>query len=297
MELISSVISQRIAALFLALVVGCCIALFVEKYKYFKLSPENNETIYPLHWKYVVLAYLLFLGIEMMIVPELYHTVISRTFERGSIPSDLDILYRGWLNIISAACSFLALIVLVYIMPQTDQRAVLGYSEERSTVSLLAKSYWKGCISWFVIYPWIVAVGQAISIFTTLLFPGPEIDQVAVKHLKDIVDFPWLFGMTILFIVTVIPCLEELLFRGFLQGYIKGFFGRALGILITSVIFSSFHFSSSQGIENVEVVVSLFVLSLFLGFLKEKLSTVWASIGLHSTFNAVSILLLLATGK
>ena len=63
--------------------------------------------------------------------------------------------------------------------------------------------------------------------------------------------------------------------------------------MIASLIFAAFHFSTSQGLNNIELLVSLFVLSCFLGFLYERQESLLASMALHATFNAISILAIL----
>jgi uncharacterized protein len=63
-------------------------------------------------------------------------------------------------------------------------------------------------------------------------------------------------------------------------------------ILLASLIFAFFHFSYSQGIDNIEVITSLFVFSCFLGFVYERQQSLWASVGLHALFNAISVVLI-----
>jgi membrane protease YdiL (CAAX protease family) len=118
---------------------------------------------------------------------------------------------------------------------------------------------------------------------------------VAVKHLKDVMVFPSLFWSSVILIISVVPILEEVLFRGFLHEWLVRLFGVKAAILLTASTFALFHFSTSQGADNVELIISLFVLGCFLSFLKERQRSLWAPIGLHSVFNAVSVLMITAS--
>ncbi len=64
-------------------------------------------------------------------------------------------------------------------------------------------------------------------------------------------------------------------------------------ISLSSMVFAFCHFALSQQIENIEILVSIFVLSLFLGYLYEREGNLWAPIGLHAMFNAVTFAVIL----
>jgi membrane protease YdiL (CAAX protease family) len=59
-------------------------------------------------------------------------------------------------------------------------------------------------------------------------------------------------------------------------------------ILLSALCFALFHFAPSQGIGNISLVGSLFLFALFLGFIYERQASLFASVGLHMTFNTVS---------
>jgi membrane protease YdiL (CAAX protease family) len=105
-------------------------------------------------------------------------------------------------------------------------------------------------------------------------------------------EFPWLFWSSVILIVTLVPFLEEVLFRGFLQTWLRRVVGVSGAIWLTALTFALFHFSTSQGADNVELISSLFVLGCFLSFLRERQRSLWAPIGLHAAFNAISILMI-----
>ena len=89
-------------------------------------------------------------------------------------------------------------------------------------------------------------------------------------------------------ILIAAPIIEEFLFRGCLMTYLKRYMPPKGAITLSALCFSLFHFAPSQGFGNISLVASLFVLALFLGFIYERQASLFASIGLHMTFNAVS---------
>ena len=88
-----------------------------------------------------------------------------------------------------------------------------------------------------------------------------------------------------------------MLFRGFLQTYIRKHLGPKQAIVITSLCFSFFHYASGQGLGNIMIITSLFVLALFLGFLYEKQGSLLAPMVLHASFNTISVINLYLFGE
>lgn len=155
-----------------------------------------------------------------------------------------------------------------------------------------------GALTWVIVYPWVVAVNQLIT-FLLLVITGSSthVDQLAVKQVKAALSNNWLLSATAITVIVIVPIVEEILFRGLLQMWLKKICGQYKAIIITSVAFASFHFSTSQGVGNIEFLLSLFILSCYLGFIRERQSSLWASIGLHSTFNLVSFSLILMSRR
>ena len=120
--------------------------------------------------------------------------------------------------------------------------------------------------TWLISYPTVLAVGQFLNVILTYFFQIHEVEQLAVRSLKMIMDFPLLYLSTVVSMVLFVPIMEELIFRGYLQTWLKGLLGRSIAIVLTSAIFALFHFSISQGASNIEYVVALFMHSSFLCF-------------------------------
>lgn len=149
-----------------------------------------------------------------------------------------------------------------------------------------------GSLNWFVAFPTVTALASLLALILTFLgYSQSEIEteQVAIKQVKNAFDSPLSFTLTAILLSTTVPFYEELLFRGFLQTYLKKALGLPIAIIGTSLVFSLFHFAPEQGIANVVLLISLFALSCCLGFLFERQRSLWASIGLHATYNLVSI--------
>ncbi|MEG0037325.1 MAG: CPBP family intramembrane glutamic endopeptidase [Victivallaceae bacterium] len=92
--------------------------------------------------------------------------------------------------------------------------------------------------------------------------------------------------------VLVIPFTEELLFRGFLQSWLRKK-GRTFAIITTSLIFAGLHFSPSQADGNFILIPSLFLVSLFLGLVYEKEKNLLAPYLLHALFNLSHALMII----
>lgn len=265
---------------------------------YFKLPP-NPISEQKISFGYIIEAFGLFLVMELLVAPSFYLLWLS--WEHGHLvkPGEEHVspLVQGWVNLAAIAGTGLALAIFYRSLNSEVKREVWGPQLSGGSFSHVMSNWLFGACSWFIAYPWVLAGSQAIAIVLLLNNATPKVDQVAVKHVKEAVADPLLLSIMVVAIVIVVPIIEELLFRGFLQTWLKKVIGMGLAIIIVSCIFTLFHFSTSQGAENYELLPSLFVLSCFLGFVRERKQSLWASIGLHSTFNLISIALILNTGK
>jgi len=97
-------------------------------------------------------------------------------------------------------------------------------------------------------------------------------------------------GLTIL----VYPVLEEIVFRGLLQGWLldfkpltQRFCGLTLANVITSVVFTGLHFINQSPLWAASVIVP----SLIFGWARDRFGSIRAPIILHIFYNAGFILL------
>ena len=121
----------------------------------------------------------------------------------------------------------------------------------------------------------IAGDGFAIETHETLLAVG-QIDAIWMKILIAVQ------------VVVITAVFEEMMFRGFLQSMVAGFFGnRWIAIIMTSVFFTVMHLSKTHWL-------ALFALSICLGYAYEKNGSLWRPIFIHAIFNGISIGMTLA---
>ena len=145
---------------------------------------------------------------------------------------------------------------------------------------------------WIWAFPTVVAGGQVLAIALFFLTGQERVEQSAVRYLKSTMSHPTLFFFTTVTIALLVPVIEEFLFRGLLQNALRRLCGGKGAVIVTAFVFGLFHFTPGQGSGNVEIIGSLVLLSLFLGFSYERTASLWTPIGLHSAYNAMTILFL-----
>ncbi len=91
--------------------------------------------------------------------------------------------------------------------------------------------------------------------------------------------------LTLIAAAVVAPIAEEIFFRGFLYGGLRGRIGVIGAMLVSTVFFTALHFTLDQ-------FIPIFFLGLFLAYLYEKTGSLYPGMFLHATNNAVSLVLL-----
>lgn len=95
----------------------------------------------------------------------------------------------------------------------------------------------------------------------------------------------WEYILAFLTLVVVAPVFEELLFRGFLFGRIRERSGFWLSAIFTSLAFALLHGQLNVGID-------VFILSMFLCYLREKRQSIVPGIFVHALKNGLAYALL-----
>lgn len=232
-------------------------------------------------WQEALKIFLLFIGFQFLLFPLIASVWL---WQRGDLQVTPTI--QGWWNI--AAIGFATVLLTLWCLYKRAFVAPMFKSLH------LSKDFGLGIVSWLIAYPIVLLLSQIVIFILGEIYGLSLVDQLAVRQIRDVLKEPVLLFSTLLAVLIVVPILEELLFRGFLQGALRNFFGPLNAIVICSLIFAAFHFSLSQGINNLTIVGSLFILSLFLGYLKERQANLFAPIALHMTFNAISVAMILA---
>lgn len=101
-------------------------------------------------------------------------------------------------------------------------------------------------------------------------------------------------GLALAFASLVIlpPVAEEIIFRGFFYGTLRGNGARVgVAVIVTSIVFGSLHlFGSADGRLVWLAAIDTFVLSVILCYLREKTGTIWSCIFLHALKNGIVFL-------
>jgi len=218
----------------------------------------------------------------------------------SSILSSNTLLSPFYLPLLSSLVQLLATLLVAYFIflfckVQKDRINLLLIWKDHATHCSIAKDIGIGMTSWVVSFPLVTLVGSIFDLLIYLVYGNQEYEQVAVQYLKMSLGSSILFGIAMFTVVIAAPFLEELLFRGFLLNFFKRYLGRTAAIVLSSLAFALFHFSLSQDLGNIPLVASLFTLALFLGYIYEKQRSLFASISLHMTFNAISVIRILST--
>ena len=176
------------------------------------------------------------------------------------------------------------------------------YPSKKETLQMMWKASQKssyfsdiswGILGWLVSFPIVSLINHLAEKINYLLFNIQATEQVAVRYLRFVAKSPGLLTIALISILLFAPLIEECIFRGFLQTYLKQKLKFKWALLLSSFIFAIFHFSFSQGMQNFPLLLSLFSLSIFLGFLYEKQHSLLSPITLHMTFNLITVIRIL----
>ncbi len=283
---IQMILSERLSYLVIGIVLTILSSAVAYAIKFYKFS-DNKTASYPPHFFIqTVGAFALFFFVELFIVP-----TISLLWMYFYQVKELTLYQQGWINNFSIIVVALATAFYSFSLPEPSKKSLFGLNFFKGSERKL-KDFLFGMLTWFISYPIVIVVSQLLAIVVLYLFQEPHVDQVVVQHLKAMAQFPLVFSLMVLSIVIFAPLCEEILFRGFLQTWLKHHLGLKGAIVVSSIVFASFHFSLAQGIDNIELLTSLFILSCFLGFIFEKNDSLLAPLGLHMFFNFIGTMMI-----
>ncbi|MES2274012.1 MAG: type II CAAX endopeptidase family protein [Chlamydiota bacterium] len=195
------------------------------------------------------------------------------------------VAFAAWFNFGASFLVFCSLALYWMTLSENLRIGILGKKNEIGNDVRFA------LFAWMISFPLVLFLSQLLELLVYHLFNVTKLpDQLAVHFLKSTFEHPLYLLLATASIIVLAPLIEETLFRGFLQTFIRQHLGRGQAIFITSVCFAFFHYSGDQGLGNIPIIGSLFVLSLFLGFLYERQNSLFAPIALHASFNAISVL-------
>ena len=175
--------------------------------------------------------------------------------------------------------------VLVRSLLPDDARSLV----EGSGVGI--KKLFKGAAIGVLLFPVILVTTWIVGVATSLFSAEPRVPQLSLDIFLHIPHSGFTFWGMIGVAVVLAPYVEEMLFRGFLQGFLNGLIHPVLSVLVTSAAFATIHYSSLQKGSNYEIMVGLFLFAIIASNLREREDSIMASIGYHAAFNATSLAL------
>jgi len=238
----------------------------------------------------LIVIFGIYLGMAYLITPLLGRIIVS--LSPDNIPS---MGAMGWLQFFSLSTTFLLFFLFCLRQDRTAMKKIWKDNSRPGARSIFY-DFGMGVLTWIISFPLIVLIGQLSDLLVLLVFGVRNYEQVAVRYLKTTLESPSMLAMAIGTILIAAPIMEEFLFRGCLQNWFKRFAGTKAAIPLASLCFALFHLAPSQGVGNISLFISLFAFACYLGFIYERQGSLFASIGLHMTFNAVSTIRILSGG-
>ncbi len=277
-----------VGAFIISFLISLFILIYAKQAGYFRLPfPVKSK---PISFGYILGAYLIYLSASFFLVPVIY--LLIAYISTGSIKGiKLSPLLLGYLQFFSVLLMAGCIIGYCCLIPSSIRRAIF-WGNNPVKLRVFFRSFGMGVLTWLICYPLMYFVNLIAGLLSTLLWGEKGVVQVAVQNLSDTRQFPLVFSLMIFAIVILVPLVEEILFRGFLQSWLRELVGRKSAIFLVAIFFALVHFAPSQGRGNLELILSLFVLSCFLGFIYERERTLFAPLALHMTFNGISVIVL-----
>jgi len=241
----------------------------------------------------VIMIFVVFIALQIFIIPSITYMGMSLFEGHGlTLKHQITDNQQSWFYIASIYFAAPAIWWFAYNFNPVFIRSLIGWDRTGNKWAQNLHDLSVGSITWFLTFPLVLVLGAIMKEIVENVFHPPDVDQIAVHLFKNTFRSSWQFVLTFIGLIIPVPFAEELLFRGYFQQWLKKKVSLPLAIMGTSLLFATFHLSSTHGWHNLELMPTLFLLSCFLGFLVERQHSLWASIGLHGTFNFVSVSLI-----
>jgi len=276
---------QSVSAILFALALVLFVSWFIFRAGFFRLPPK---TIPPHILGQTIGVFLVYIFLAVLAFP-----ILNKLFSQfvKKYPGQLSNNFTGWVQLIGLFVIFGSLVLYCTLIKKEVSRTIFWGQGER-TWKRFFKTFGFGVLTCVISYPFVLFVSLLSSLIAFSIWGEGQFEQIAVEQLKLTFGHPFLFALMIFSIVVLVPFMEELLFRGFFQTLLKRYFGRVWAIILSAAVFALVHYASAQGTGNFQLILSLIVLSLFIGFIYEREGTLWAPIALHMTFNGCSVALI-----
>jgi len=271
---------------FLFATLGIIITLIAQKLRFFRFKDLPRPA---LRIKYPLLGFIGYLLVFFIVAPLGIHFISSTLKEQLQLSP---VMLITLLQILAMVSVIIYLILYSFIQEKETLKGIWIHPK-RFRFQCLLEDFGLGILTWIIAFPVVVFTSQFAEFITYLITGITGVEQIAIRYLKMASGSPLSLTIVLFVIMIAAPIIEEFVFRGLLFSYFKKNLGFNRALLLSSLIFSLFHFSPSQGVTNFALLSSLFVLSLYLGFLYERQASLIAPIALHMTFNSISVIRIL----
>lgn len=259
-------------------IIFSCIA-WQKGYFHLKARPPSPQDPH-ISFLQIFSGFLGYMGIFFLLTPLLAKWILKIIPVTGGnmVP------YVSWLNFSTQA------LIIIFLFLLYGKCYSLIKKIFKSSSSPIFSDIGMGILSWAIAFPIVICLSEFLNAIVIIIYELKELpEQLAIQYLKSTLTSPFYLFMSLFSIIVLAPVVEEFMFRGLLQTWLKDMIGTKTAIIATAVLFSFFHFSPSQGLGNIPIIGSLFLLALFLGFIYERQRSLFSSIAMHACFNTVSI--------
>lgn len=207
------------------------------------------------------------------------------------IAKSLQVNWASFLMVSLQLASEILVVLLIALYAFAHKRINMRGIFKTSRSSLLS-DFGIGALTWVIAFPVVAAIDGIMESINIYFFGSEGPSQIAVEFIRMLANSNLLW-LGLLITIVIAPFIEEFIFRGVVQTYLRKRVTRIQAIVLSSIFFAGVHFAPTQGIGNIPLLVSIFSFGLYLGFIYERQGSLFASFSLHATFNALSIIRIL----
>jgi membrane protease YdiL (CAAX protease family) len=181
-------------------------------------------------------------------------------------------LYAGTMTGLIMSIIFTLSVYLIALKPHQ-------FGWEEVGLRSFSKSYWKWILVWTVV---LIVASILLLIAMGIFHIG--VDNSKTESLKAQVTW---FTFTIAFLSAAVisPIYEEIFYRGFLYKWIRGKWGVAAGLIVSSLIFTVVH------IPTYNTLPVNFISGMIFAWTYEKSGSIIPGIIIHGVFNGLAVVL------
>lgn len=160
----------------------------------------------------------------------------------------------------------------------TELKALLGIKR-----SPLVSTVYKVAVVFLLYFAATIAVSLIGQLFFSQWIDFEQTQEIGIDPVS--LQHGYQYVLAFMTLVILPPLFEELLFRGYLFGKLRGRFSFWAAAIVSSVTFGLVH-----GQWN--VAIDTFVLGMFLSYLRESTGSIWPAVVLHGLKNGLAFFLL-----